>query len=54
MEFRDAVEYTNFRKEVRDFIDTNLPADWADARHDMEDLPCRGEHPPNRPEDSCR
>ncbi len=37
MEFRDAVLYTNFRNEVRDFIDTNLPADWADARHDMED-----------------
>ena len=37
MEFRDAAEYSHFRQEVRDFIDTNLPADWANTRYDMED-----------------
>ncbi len=37
MEFRDAAEYSDFRQEVRDFIDTNLPADWANTRYDMDD-----------------
>ena len=36
MEFRDATEYSDFRDEVRTFIDANLPDDWG-GRADMED-----------------
>ena len=37
MEFRDAAEYSDFRQEVRDFIDTTLPANWATRRTEMDD-----------------
>jgi alkylation response protein AidB-like acyl-CoA dehydrogenase len=36
MEFRDAAEYSDFRQEVRSFIDANLPDGWGGSA-DMED-----------------
>ncbi len=40
MEFRFPPEEEAFRQELRDFIRSELPADWGqDARNDREDLP---------------